>query len=374
MISKKRSHSLFSAVALLVGTAVGAGVFGLPYAFAQAGVFVGIVYVLVIGCVLLFVNLAYGEIVSSIPGHHQYTAYVERYLGKRWKILAVCSMCLGFYGALSAYLVEVNKLLFALFGQSWIGLVYFSLLALALLVGIRAVGVLEKILMIVMLSLITIFTVYALPHINISNYTTASGANIFLPYGVVLFALAAASAIPEMKEVLGNNRSKLYLAIIIGSIIPLVIYLVFPIVTVGITGSNTTESAVLGLGKALGPQVLWLGSIFGCITMTTSFLVLGLALREMFQYDLHIKPTLAWFITLLPPLVILALNNLSFIEILGISGTFIGGIDGIIIMHMHRQLRNINHAKSSFILHGLAYLVFIGGIAYEIWIVAQRLS
>ena len=43
------------------GTAVGAGIFGLPYVFAQAGVAVGVTYVLGLGAVLGLVNLAYGS-------------------------------------------------------------------------------------------------------------------------------------------------------------------------------------------------------------------------------------------------------------------------------------------------------------------------
>ena len=71
---------------------------------------------------------------------------------------------------------------------------------------------------------------------------------------------------------------------------------------------------------------------------------------------------------------------LSFIEILGISGALIGGLDGIMIMHMHQRLRSVQHRPSEFtitqsrIVHTLTYLVFIGGIAYEAWIVIQRLS
>jgi hypothetical protein len=203
---------------------------------------------------------------------------------------------------------------------------------------------------------------------------------LFLPYGVVLFALTAASAVPDMKRVLHNKGHLLRKAIIVGSIIPVLVYILFSVVAVGITGSLTTESSIIGLGTVLGPTALVLGSIFGCITMTTAFLVLGLALREMFQFDLKFHPKLAWLLVIVPPLLMLLLNWLSFIEILGISGAIVGGIDGIVIMHMHRRLRLVEHRTSAFtvsqslVIHALAYVVFLGGIAYESWIVIQRLS
>ncbi len=383
---KLAPNSLFGAIALMVGTAVGAGIFALPYTFAESGSLVGIVYLVVLGSILLLVNLAYGEVAISTAGDHQYTAYVERYLGKRWKLLSLCSMCLGFYGALSAYSIEVSTLLHELLGNSvpltrvQFGLIYIVLVGFALMIGLRAVTAVDKVLMLVMLGLVVTFVVVGIPFIQINHYEAVHIKSLFLPYGVVLFALTAASAVPDMKRVLHNQGHMLKRAIIIGSAIPVIIYIVFSLVAVGITGPATTESSILGLGAVLGPIALVLGGIFGCITMTTAFLVLGLALREMYQFDFKLHSTVAWLLVLVPPLLMLLLNWLSFVEILGISGAIVGGIDGIVIMHMHRRLRLVHHLPSSFsvsqsaVVHGLTYVIFLGGIAYEIWVIAQRLS
>ncbi|MBI4407154.1 MAG: hypothetical protein HY565_01495 [Candidatus Kerfeldbacteria bacterium] len=384
--TSRQPSSLFGAVALMVGTAVGAGIFALPYVFSRAGVLVGLGYVLGLGSVLALVNLAYGEVVLSTEGDHQLVAYVERYLGQRWKIVALLATCVGFYGALSAYAVEVSNLLYGLLGD-WLpftrlqlGLVYFTLVSCALGIGLRAVTVIEKMMMLIMLTLVVSLIVLGLPHVVTSNYQLVNPAGLFLPYGVVLFALAAASAVPDMKNVLRQRLSGLKQAILIGSIVPIVIYAIFATVAVGITGSGTTESAVAGLGQVLGPWALLIGSLFGCVTMTTSFLVLGLVLREVYQFDFHMRPTLAWAATIIPPLLMLIFNWLSFIEILGISGALVGGLEGIMIMQMHRRLRIVHHRPSEFtvtqsrILHVLTYLIFIGGIAYEGWVVVQRLS
>lgn len=383
----RTANSVFGAVALLVGTAVGAGIFGLPYVFVQSGVAVGIVYVMGLGAILGLVNLAYGEVVLSTEGTHQFTAYVQRYLGSRWRIIAIVSMCIGFYGALSAYVLEVSNLLYTLLGQFMsfsrieLGLVYFALVATALFIGLRAITPVEKTLMIIMITLITSLVFVGIPYIDLTHYATLiKPSALFLPYGVVLFALSAASAVPDMKEVLHKNLTGLRKAILIGSIIPIVIYIIFATVVVGITGPNTSESAIVGLGLVLGPTALVIGALFGCVTMTTSFLVLGLALRETYQFDFKLHPLLAWCLVITPPLLFLLVQWLSFIEILGISGALIGGLNGIMIMHMHQRLRTIHHRPSEFtvtqsrIVHALTYLIFIGGITYEGWIVVQRLS
>lgn len=383
---QRRPSTVFGAVALLVGTAVGAGIFGLPYVFSQAGVAVGITYVLGLGAVLGLVNLAYGEVVVSTAGTHQFTAYVQRYLGERWRILAIASLCIGLYGALSAYTLEVSHLLSIVvgsalpFSQTQLGLLYLAGVGSALFIGLRAITPVEKILMIVMISLITVLIVTGIPYVQLSNYQVVNPSRIFLPYGVVLFALSAASAVPDMKRVLERNLAGLRPAIVIGSIIPIVIYIAFATVAVGITGAATSESAVEGIGAVLGPTAFTIGALFGCVTMTTSFLVSGMVLRETFQFDFKLHPLLSWCLVMLPPLLFLVFRWLSFIEILGISGALIGGLDGIMIMHMHQRLRTVHHLPSRFtvtqsrLVHGLTYAVFIGGIAYEAWIVIQRLS
>lgn len=369
----------------MVGSAVGAGIFGLPYTFVLSGFLAGCIYVVTLGAILLLVNLAYGEIVLHTSGTHQFPAYVEKYLGKRWKWVALTSLFFGFYGALSAYFLEVTKLLRTIL-QPIIGghdafylLAYVCLTATALYLGLRAVANAEKVLMIIMLSLIIILFGFSLTRVETSYYSLANISHIFLPYGVVLFALSAAASIPDMKNVLSGKRELLKKAIVIGSIIPIMVYLIFAFSVVGLTGPYTTESAVLGLGATLGPTALVLGSMFGIITMSTSLLMCGLILKEIYVYDYKFHPLLAWLAVLIPPVIIVLFNFLSFIEILGLSGALIGGVDGIIIMKMHRQVLAHSDQPSEFtitqsrLVHWLTYLVFAGGIIYELYVVVQRL-
>ncbi len=44
----------------MVGTAVGAGIFALPYVFSQAGIVVGLGFLFGLGSVFVLVNLAHG--------------------------------------------------------------------------------------------------------------------------------------------------------------------------------------------------------------------------------------------------------------------------------------------------------------------------
>lgn len=369
----------WSATALLIGTTIGAGMFGLPYVMSRSGYVIGLGYLLALGIIVIILNLAYGEVILSTDGIHQLPAYVERYLGKRWKLVALLSMFIGLYGALTAYIIEAGSLLHDLLAP-WLGgdvlwyrLGFFVLLSSALAFGLRVVTTVEKIVVVGVLALIVVLAIFGSPYIVFEHLITADPVNFFLPFGVVLFALAAASSIPDMHRILLKQPQLLKRSIIIGTIIPIVAYVLFVTVVVGITGPDTTQSAVIGLGRVLGQPVLVLGAVFGVLAMSTTFLALGQALREVWRYDLKQGHWAAWWCVVLPPLLIVSLNVLSFVQILGICGALIGGLDGIVIMRMHRHVQQHRqelpqyHLPQSSWLHWVVYVTFGVGIAYELF-------
>lgn len=375
--SRPQADSVYTAVALLVSAAVGAGIFGLPYAIYQSGIWVGLLYLVGLGLIGWLVNLAYGDIVLNTPGTHQLPFYAETYLGKRWKTITLVSMLIGFYGALAAYVVEVSTLLQRVL-YPWLQLdrtyfvwAFFLAMSIALYIGLRAVAQVDRIMVLVNFALITFFVIIGLKHMQWDTVVSSQGHNIFLPYGVVLFALSAAAAVPDMSNIVRRDRKLLRRAITIGSLLPIIIYIAFVIVTIGLTGDQTTENAIVGLGQVLGRQAMILGSIFGIISMTTSFLLLGLVLKETYSYDFKITPVLAWLGVLVPPLVIVLSQWFSFIEMLGISGAVLGGVDGIILTRIHAALP---HQSRRAYWHYLVYTVFTLGIIYEGYIICSLIT
>ena len=89
----------------LTGTIIGAGILGLPYVFAKSGFLAGLFWLIVLGAVMIFVNLALGEITLRTKGAHQLSGYAEKYLGKWGKRAMFFAMIFGIYSALLAYLI-----------------------------------------------------------------------------------------------------------------------------------------------------------------------------------------------------------------------------------------------------------------------------
>jgi len=274
----KEKAPFAKAMAILIGTTVGAGIFGIPYVVAKAGFLIGLIHLLVLGAIVLLINLFTGEIALRTKKRHMLAGYAEKYLGKTGKTVMALTAIFGIFGALIAYLIGEGEVLSAIFGNNpMIFSIGFFVIASAIIwFDLRAVAGSELLLSGIMLAIIIIISALALPNVDLDNLKTFDIGKFFLPYGVVLFAFVGASAVPEMKGVLKQEKKMLRNAIVFGTIIPFVIYLIFTFVVVGITGIGTTEVATVGLGEALGKYMVFLGNIFAVFAMATSFIVLGL--------------------------------------------------------------------------------------------------
>lgn len=372
----------WKATSVIIGTAIGAGVFAIPYAISRVGFWpIGALYIFTLGLVVILTTLAYGEVVLRTKGRKQMTSYAEYYLGGWAKRLLTFSLGFGFYGALIAYTIGVGQFLSVLLSPYLGGtpvfwsLVFFVLAASAVFKGLKTVAFFEGLMVFFLLCLVALVVLLGLPMIDLSNLTSAwSGwTNLFLPYGVILFAFGAAAAVPDMMDLLKDQKRKLKKAIILGMLFPMIVYLVFAFVAVGVSGGATSQEAVIGLGQSLGPSILFLGALFGIITMSTSFLMLGLILKEVYWYDYKIPHFWSWFLVISVPLIIFLLKLISFVEVIGTAGAIMGGFEGIIILFMWEVARKKGERTPEYSLRvswpvaALLFLVFALGIIYQVY-------
>lgn len=371
----KKRLPLFEAVAVLVGTTIGAGILGIPYVVYRAGFLSGLVLMAMVGLAVLLLNLQVGEIVASTKGHHQLTGYAEKYLGKTGKYLMFGSVIFGFYGALLAYIIGEGQALAALTGGSPFvySLLFFVFASLLVYLGLKVIAKAELFLTAGILTIVIILALWGMGWLNWSNLAEFSLLKLLIPYGVVFFAMGGLSAIPTQGEILIKQRKKLKLAIILGTSIPFLVYLIFTFMVVGISGSQTTSLASVGLGRALGPAMIIVANIFAFFTMATSFLTLGLALKSTYQYDFKLGAKLAWALTVFAPLLIFVLGFNDFEKVLGLVGAVGGGLQGILIGAMFMRLKKKRELQpdyemtKSWVIVGLLALMFIGGMVYTLW-------
>jgi amino acid permease len=233
----------------------------------------------------------------------------------------------------------------------------------------------EKGMFMMLLGVVVLIFILGFDKINLANLASLNLENIFLPFGVILFAFTGFSAIPDMSKVLGSERKLLKKAIIIGIITVFLVYVVFSLVIVGVSGENTSEESIVGLKSILGNKIVVAGAIFGILAMTTSFLTLGLALKDIFSTDFNINSTLAWVLTCFVPFILLIIGLSSFIEVLGIVGSLTGGFSSLLILMMHsRALKDGDQypgyqVKLPRIILYFLYGIFSLGIIYQFYFI-----
>ena len=166
---------------------------------------------------------------------------------------------------------------------------------------------------------------------------------------------------------LGDRKDLLKKIIPIAILIPILVYIFFIYLILGITGPQTTESALAGLRNFLGDGIVSLGLFFGVLTTFTSFIALGLTLKKVFWYDLKIGKNLGWAIACFFPLIIFLIGVKSFIPIISLVGGVMIGISGILIILMYRVCKKIRPFSFLYFLTSFLILIFTLGVFYEIY-------
>lgn len=379
----EKNKKLFFAIATFAGTIIGVGIFAVPYAVSQSSFLVGLAYLVAISLVLLFLYLSYSEVILQTKGKHRLVGYSEIYLGKWGKRLTGIINIGGIYGALIAYIIVSGNFLFTIFNKILGGtpflysLAFFFVFAIFIFIGLKLISEAEFVMTALLFLVFAIIFVAGAPFIKLSNLTAINSLdlkNLFLPYGIILFALAGATAIPEMREMLERKSRQLRKAIFIGFLIATIFTIIFTLTIVGISGAGTSVEAISGLAGILGGDIIILGAILGLLAVATSFLVLGINLKNVFSCDFKINKTLAGVLVCGVPFLIYLLGSPSLVHTIGVTGAIFGGLEGIIIVLICLQLKKkdqtLKSPKSknifpSWLGYGIIG-VFVVGIIYEI--------
>jgi len=341
--------SIAQAVAVIVGTVVGAGILGIPYVFAQSGFLTGLALLVLLGLANLVLMLFVGEIVSRTPTIYQIPGYVGLYLGPKAKLVQTIVLLFAISGALLAYMIAQGSILSALFGGAdWMwSLAFYAVFAYLIVGGINTVKQVE--LWMVLGFILVILALFGLTQgqIDAVNLLMFDWRKMLLPYGVILFACYGLTSIPQAYEILNKNSYKKYFkqTIIYAGLIPLLLYALFALLVVGVMGDSTTSVATVGLGNALGPNVWAIGNIFAFLAMSTSFLALGWAAQQIYHRDLSLPNRLAFFVALVVPLLVWLVGVRDFIGVLGIIGAVGAGTTGILIVFTLWKARQKSQQK-----------------------------
>jgi tyrosine-specific transport protein len=353
-----KSKNFLLALSVLIGTTIGAGIFGIPYVIFKSGLIPGLFYFIVLGGAVLLIHLFFGEIVLRTKEKYRLPGFALKYLGRPAEVLITISVIVGVAGSLLAYLIlagDFLKILFpSLLNLSSFHFVLISWLILSYLVfqGIKIIAPAEIFTNSLFFFIAFIIFFFSLPKFNFSNLPVLNFPDIFLPFGIILFSLVGWSAIPEIGEILKNSDEKKFFkkVIILSTAISAVFYILFGILVAGVSGRNTSADALSGLIPFLGSKIVFFGVLAGLITIADSFLILALYLRNTLVRDLKFPKIPAFLIACGSPLILFLLGFRNFINTIGFVGTIIGAVEGIIIILIFKNAKKLGDREPEYSL------------------------
>src|SRR3989344_3665167 len=353
--------TILQAGATLIGTIIGAGILGIPYAVSKVGFLPGIVMLVILSLAMIILQLMFAEITLRTKHAHQIPGYGGFYLGYHVKRLSLIIGLLAGYGTLLAFMIGEGAVLSSLFGGSSVhwGLGFFAVGSFIVYRGLDFVKRFELGLEIFVLLIIGVIGILAWPHVSPDNLYHWNLSHMATPYGVLLFALSGTIVIPQIRQELIGQEKKLPVVIIGANLIVFLVYALFLFFVVGVTGKETTELATVGLGIEVGRNVFVLGNFLAFFTMSTSFLAIGIAMRILFQIDFGFSREKALLAPILVPLALFVLGARDFISVLGLVGGVLLSIQSaIVIFAFWKSLINGNR-KPEFKLGVLSSTGFI---------------
>lgn len=370
-------RSYLYAISVLIGTAIGAGIFGLPFVASKSGFIPTLILILILGFVTLILNLMYGEITLRTKNKSNIVGYCEKYLGYWGKKIATIITLFSLYSNILAYIILGGVFLNALFfsylgGNEFVySMIMFLFISASIYFSLKLISFVEFFM--VVLLFVAIFGVIfrSMNYVNINNLLNYDFSQSFLPFGIVLFSFGALSAIPELEHIMEKKQEKIKSAIIAGTVIPGIIYILFTAVVLGVSGSETSKEAFYGLSLFLESSIITLGLIFGILAIATSYLVIGTNLKEVFWYDYHLSERKSWALACFVPFIIFVLGMRDFITVIDVTGSIAGGFVGILVILSFYKSKKIGDIKPAYKIKIPKYLsavmifIFLLGIAYQ---------
>ncbi|HRE33419.1 MAG TPA: aromatic amino acid transport family protein, partial [Candidatus Berkiella sp.] len=316
-------------VALIAGTAIGAAVLALPVATAHLGFaqtalsYIVCWFFMTIGALfLLEANLSVGYGSNLIT-------MAEKTLGKPGKLftwliylILLYALTAAYLGGLGVWVQQGLKVLGHVPSSFTAALAGTFLTIIVISLGTAVTDWVNRLLMIGLIGAFISLLGLTIGHVDPTLLFSQSAKWDLRPIPLMITAFGSAIVIPSLTEYLHGKEKQLYHIVLIGSLIPLLVYLLWEICIIGIiplSGSpgllqiQQQGHPVTDVPKALemllqSPKITTASSYFSIFALITSLLGVCLSLFDFLADGLHVQKKLKGklilsIITFVPPLL-----------------------------------------------------------------------
>lgn len=339
------NFKIIGGILLILGTSIGAGMLALPIASAGEGFITSSLMLLATWVAMTFGALLILEVNLWLPENSNLISMAGATLGKVGKAIAWLSYLMLLYAVLCAYVSGNSDVL-----QGLVRLVHIniprtlsSILVVAIFGaivyrGIYSVDIVNRLLMSSKIILYFILVVLIAPHIELPQLATYSSKIQLDTITVMITSFAFATILPSLRVYFKSDVAKLRLVILLGSLIPLIFYILWIAIVHGVLNTNElnnlvdSKNTVTDLTNLLiyKSHVNWMSiGIRGFISIcaATSFLGVALSMCDFLADGLKINKyskngMWIYILTFVPPLLIVIAAPSIFVKALSYAGIF----------------------------------------------------
>lgn len=333
-------------ILLIVGTSIGGGMLALPVSTAEVGFSNSIFFLVICWLIMTVGALLILEVNLRLPSGSNMVSMAKLTLGLPGQIIAWITYLFLLYTLLAAYISGGSDVLNSILVKAnfllpfWLTCFLFTLVfSLVVYAGIKAVDYVNRGLMFGKLGVYLLLVLIISPHINLNGLTGGSARAITGSLMILIASFGFASIVPSLREYFEDDIVTLRKVILFGSLIPLVCYILWNAVIMGVVEREgdhglmdlmMTDHATTGLTDALSSAVnsqLITGffAFFTSICMVTAFLGVSIGLFDFLADGLSLKKsglqgkgTLA--LTFIPPLAVVLINPGIYLKALSYAG------------------------------------------------------
>ncbi len=330
------------------------------------------------------------------------TTMVDQILGCFYRIITSFIYICLLYSLMSAYIFAYDKWLKKIF-TNYIAIENMNIICIIIFIILNIIIVFKKkniinkinYLLSIALLLIYICMIYiCLPHIDIKLIKKINYENISNGLSLIITSFGFCVIIPTISVFLKKNKHQLIISIIIGSIIPLLVYIMWQFTILGIFPTDGKYSLVeLSYQKenfdimfiyfleeilkiSLVSKIIL---IFSLLAVLTSMIGISLSLVDFLYDNLNIKnnnninKTIILSLIILPPIIISNYAPIGFTKILNLSGILVSFLLGILPTIIVWKGRYSLSIKSEFSVIGGKSLIIITNLFF-VYIIFYELN
>lgn len=337
-------------ILLIIGTTIGGAMLALPMATSEMGFINSIIFLVAVWFVMAASALLILEVNLWLPTNSNLISMAKATLGKWGQFIAWLSYLLLLYALLAAYISGGGDFLHSLLSafhlniSVWAAsLLFTAVLGVIVYCGIRSVDYINRGLMFGKLGIYVLLVICVLPFISFENLNGGELKYFAGSITVIVTSFGFAIIVPSLRSYFNNDATELRKAILIGSLIPLLCYLLWDLAIMGVvprTGEgglismlhagNSTSGFVTALSNLIQSKIItFFTRIFTAVCLATAFLGVTLSLSDFLADGFNIAKkgsgnVIIYAATFLPPILIVLFFPGAFVAALSYAGIFCG--------------------------------------------------